>query len=78
MVTLQDGGVIIEYSKFTACVTQERVGPSRVIHVMDCGRNQCCHLIQLIEASLGSGGGKVEHYLLDIGDLPSSLSLGRA
>lgn len=59
MVTLQDGGVIIEHSKFTACVAEERVGPSRVVHVMDCGSDQCCHFIQLVEAALGSGKAKL-------------------
>ena len=59
VVTLQDSGVIIEHSKFTACIAEERVGPSRVVHVMDCGGNQCCHLIQLVEAALGSGEARL-------------------
>ena len=78
MVTLQDSGVIIEHSELTARVAQERVGPSRVVHVVDCGSDQGGHLVQLIQASLGPGGGKVECYPLDNGDLHSSLSPRRA
>ena len=56
MVTLQDGGVIIEDGELAARVAQERVGPSRVVHVVDCGSDQGGHLVQLIEASLGRQG----------------------
>lgn len=77
MVTLQDSGVIIEHSEFTACVAQERVGPSRVIHIVDCGGNQRCHLIQLIEASLGSRGGKDERYPLHVRILHVSRGMGQ-
>lgn len=72
-MTLQDSSVVIEHSQFTACVAQERVGPPRVIHIVDCGGNQRCHLIQLIEASLGPRGGKVECYPPDVRDLHSSV-----
>jgi len=77
VVALQDSGVVIEHGEFTACIAQEGVGPSWVIHVMHCGGDQCCHLIQLIKASLGPRGGKVEHYPLDVRDLHSCLTLRR-
>lgn len=54
VVTLQDSSVIIQHSKLTARVAQERVGPSRVVHIVDCGSDQGGHLVQLIEASLHS------------------------
>lgn len=56
VVTLQDGGVIIEDGELAARIAQERVGPSRVVHIVDCGSNQGGHLIQLIKASLGRQG----------------------
>lgn len=58
-MTLQNSSVIVKHSKLTACIAEERVGPSRVIHVMDRGGNEGRHLIQLIEASLGYGEARL-------------------
>lgn len=55
MVTLQDGGVIVEHGELAACVAQEGVGSPRVVHVVNRRGNESSHLIQLVKASLGYG-----------------------
>lgn len=76
MVALQDSGVIVEHGELTAGIAQERVGPSRVIHVMDGGSDQGCHLVQLAKASLGSGD-KAEHYPVGVRHCHPSLTQER-
>lgn len=52
VVALQHGCVVVEDRQFTAGVTQEGVGPARVVHVVHRGCYQRRHLIQLVQTAL--------------------------
>ena len=52
VVALQHGRVVVEDGQLAAGVTQEGVGPARVVHVVHCGCYQRRHLIQLVQTAL--------------------------
>lgn len=52
VVALQHGRVVVEDRQFASGVTQEGVGPARVVHVVHCGCYQSGDLVQLVQTAL--------------------------
>lgn len=63
MMALQHCGVVVENCQLTASIAQERICSSWVIHVVDCGSNECGNLINRIQSLL-----KIEGCLVFLAD----------
>lgn len=63
MVALQHGRVVVEDCQLTASIAQEGICSSWVIHIMHCGCNERCNLINRIQSLL-----KIEGCLVFLAD----------
>lgn len=84
VVALQHGRVVVEDGQLAPGVTQEGIGPPRVVHVVHRGRDQSGDLVQLVQAALdetaGGGGtpsvpGPRGRFSADCGLRPLTLTL---
>lgn len=62
-MALQHGCVVVEDCQLAASIAQERICPSWVIHIMDCGSNERGNLINWIQSLL-----KIEGCLVFLAD----------
>lgn len=63
VVALQHCCVVIEDCQFTPGVTQEGVGPARVVDVVHCGCYQSGHLIQLVQTALNNTTERCQYWI---------------